>query len=82
MTTSAWGVGLSTVAADGTVLDTRFRALGFGDAIPTDALRSRLIQELLQPDLQAWIETGLAALAGTLAPVAELQPASLVMAGG
>ncbi len=48
----------------------------------TDALRSRLIQELLQPDLQALIETGLAALAGTLAPVAELQPASLVMAGG
>jgi hypothetical protein len=48
----------------------------------TDALRSRLMQELLEPDLQEWIEAGLAALAGTLAPVAELQPSSLVMAGG
>ncbi|MCX6530632.1 MAG: 2,3,4,5-tetrahydropyridine-2,6-dicarboxylate N-succinyltransferase [Actinobacteria bacterium] len=42
MTTSAWGVGLATVAADGTVLDTRFRALGFGDAVPTDAPRSSI----------------------------------------
>ena len=42
MTTSAWGVGLATVAADGTVLDTRFRALGFGDAIPADAPRSSI----------------------------------------
>ena len=42
MTTSAWGVGLATVAADGTVLDTRFRALGFADAIPTDAPRSSI----------------------------------------
>ena len=42
MTTSAWGVGLATVAADGTVLDTRFRALGFGDAIPSDAPRSSI----------------------------------------
>ena len=34
---SAWGVGLATVASDGTVLDTRFRALGWGDAVPADA---------------------------------------------
>jgi len=34
MTSTAWGVGLATTAADGTVLDTRFRALGFGDGPP------------------------------------------------
>ena len=34
MTTTAWGVGLATVAADGTVLDTRFRGLGFGESPP------------------------------------------------
>ena len=42
LTPSAWGVGLATVAAAGTVLDTRFRALGFGDAIPADAPRSSI----------------------------------------
>ena len=34
MTTTAWGVGLATVAADGTVLDTRFRGLGFAEGPP------------------------------------------------
>ena len=42
MSTSAWGVGLATVAADGSVLDTRFRALGWGDAVPTDAPHSSI----------------------------------------
>jgi 2,3,4,5-tetrahydropyridine-2-carboxylate N-succinyltransferase len=36
MTTSAWGIGLATVAADGTILDTRFRGLGFGENPPTE----------------------------------------------
>jgi len=31
---SAWGVGLATVAADGTTLDTFFRHLGLGNAVP------------------------------------------------
>ena len=34
-TTQAWGVGIATVAADGTVLDTYFRHLGFGEVIPS-----------------------------------------------
>jgi 2,3,4,5-tetrahydropyridine-2-carboxylate N-succinyltransferase len=32
--TSAWGVGLATIAADGTTLDTFFRRLGLGNAVP------------------------------------------------
>lgn len=31
----AWGVGFATVAHDGTVLDTRFRQLGWGDSVPS-----------------------------------------------
>ena len=42
MTNNAWGVGLATIAADGAVLDTRFRALGWGDAVPTDAPHSSI----------------------------------------
>ncbi len=34
MARNAWGVGLATIAADGTTLDTFYRHLGFGDAIP------------------------------------------------
>ena len=33
---SAWGVGLATIAADGTTLDTFFRHLGLGAAVPTN----------------------------------------------
>jgi 2,3,4,5-tetrahydropyridine-2-carboxylate N-succinyltransferase len=33
--TSAWGVGLATIGADGTTLDTFFRHLGLGNAVPT-----------------------------------------------
>jgi 2,3,4,5-tetrahydropyridine-2-carboxylate N-succinyltransferase len=33
--TSAWGVGLATIAADGATLDTFFRHLGLGNAVPT-----------------------------------------------
>ena len=37
MTTGkAWGVGFATVAHDGTVLDTRFRHLGWGNDVPTE----------------------------------------------
>ena len=32
---SAWGVGLATIAADGTTLDTFFRHLGLANAVPT-----------------------------------------------
>jgi 2,3,4,5-tetrahydropyridine-2-carboxylate N-succinyltransferase len=32
--TSAWGVGLATIAADGTTLDSFFRHLGLGNAVP------------------------------------------------
>ena len=32
--TSAWGVGLATIATDGTTLDTFFRHLGLGNAVP------------------------------------------------
>ncbi len=46
------------------------------------ALRSRLLQELLEPDLQTRIETALVALSRSFAPVGELQPPALVMAGG
>ena len=35
-TDKAWGVGFATVAHDGTILDTRFRHLGWGDAIPAE----------------------------------------------
>ncbi|MCF8544640.1 MAG: 2,3,4,5-tetrahydropyridine-2,6-dicarboxylate N-succinyltransferase, partial [Ilumatobacteraceae bacterium] len=34
--TSAWGVGLATIAADGTTLDTFFRHLGLGNAVPAE----------------------------------------------
>ncbi len=33
---SAWGVGLATIAADGTTLDTFFRHLGLGNAVPAE----------------------------------------------
>ena len=33
-TTHAWGVGIATVAADGSTLDTYFRHLGWGDSVP------------------------------------------------
>lgn len=33
---AAWGVGLATIAADGTTLDTWYRRLGWGDSIPPD----------------------------------------------
>ncbi len=36
-TESAWGQGLATIAADGTVLDTWFRSLGWGETVPDDA---------------------------------------------
>jgi 2,3,4,5-tetrahydropyridine-2-carboxylate N-succinyltransferase len=42
MSKNAWGVGLATIAADGSVLDTRFRALGWGEAIPADAPQSSI----------------------------------------
>lgn len=42
MSKNAWGVGLATIAADGAVLDTRFRALGWGDSIPADAPHSSI----------------------------------------
>lgn len=34
---SAWGQGLASIAADGTVLDTWFRSLGWGETVPDDA---------------------------------------------
>ena len=37
MSTTAWGVGIATLDANGATLDVRFRAVGMGDAIPTDA---------------------------------------------
>lgn len=42
MTKNAWGVGLATIAADGAVLDTRFRALGWGESVPADAPHSSI----------------------------------------
>jgi len=33
--TSAWGIGLATIAADGTTLDTFFRHLGLGTEVPS-----------------------------------------------
>ncbi len=42
MSKNAWGVGLATIATDGAVLDTRFRALGWGDSIPADAPHSSI----------------------------------------
>lgn len=34
MTTTAWGVGIATIAADGSVLDVFYRHLGWGDQVP------------------------------------------------
>ena len=46
MTKMAWGAGLATIAADGSVLDTWYRWLGWGefgdDDCPTDAIESQL----------------------------------------
>jgi 2,3,4,5-tetrahydropyridine-2-carboxylate N-succinyltransferase len=37
MSTTAWGVGIATLDANGATLDVRFRAVGMGDAVPADA---------------------------------------------
>lgn len=37
MSTTAWGVGLATLDANGATLDVRFRAVGLGDAVPVNA---------------------------------------------
>ncbi len=37
---AAWGVGLATIAADGTTLDTWFRRLGWGEEISADDARA------------------------------------------
>ena len=37
MSITAWGVGLATLDANGATLDVRFRAVGLGEAIPSDA---------------------------------------------
>lgn len=46
MTRMAWGAGLATIAADGTVLDTWYRWLGWGeyggDSCPVDEIESAL----------------------------------------
>jgi 2,3,4,5-tetrahydropyridine-2,6-dicarboxylate N-succinyltransferase len=46
MTKMAWGAGLATIAADGSVLDTWYRWLGWGefgdDGCPTDEIESQL----------------------------------------
>jgi 2,3,4,5-tetrahydropyridine-2-carboxylate N-succinyltransferase len=46
MTRTAWGAGLATIAADGSVLDTWYRWLGWGefgdDDCPTDEIGSQL----------------------------------------
>ena len=46
MTRTAWGAGLATIASDGTVLDTWYRWLGWGefgdDDCPTDEIESKL----------------------------------------
>jgi len=46
MTRMAWGAGLATIAADGSVLDTWFRWLGWGefgdDDCPTDTIEDQL----------------------------------------
>jgi len=46
MTRTAWGAGLATVAADGSVLDTWYRWLGWGeygnDDCPSDEIESKL----------------------------------------
>lgn len=46
MTTSAWGAGLATIASDGSVLDTWYRWLGWGeygdDDCPSDEIESEL----------------------------------------
>lgn len=38
MSTIAWGVGHSTIAHDGTTLDTAFRRLGLGERVPDDVV--------------------------------------------
>ena len=35
--TTAWGVGIATLDADGATLDVRFRGLGLADSVPADA---------------------------------------------
>ena len=35
-TTAAWGVGIATIAADGSVLDVFYRHLGWGDQVPAN----------------------------------------------
>jgi hypothetical protein len=47
-----------------------------------EAMRHRLLEELLQPDLQAGIEAGLAHLGQTLATAANTPPPALVLVGG
>jgi 2,3,4,5-tetrahydropyridine-2-carboxylate N-succinyltransferase len=46
MTRSAWGAGLATIAADGSVLDTWYRWLGWGEygdgGCPTDEIEAQL----------------------------------------
>src|SRR4051812_23329784 len=37
---AAWGVGLATIAADGTTLDTWYRRLGWGEVIAPDDARA------------------------------------------
>jgi 2,3,4,5-tetrahydropyridine-2-carboxylate N-succinyltransferase len=37
MSTTAWGVGIATLDTNGATLDVRFRTVGMGDAVPTDA---------------------------------------------
>ena len=53
MSTTAWGVGLATLDANGATLDVRFRAVGLGDAIPTDA-------PTVEPSVDADRERGVA----------------------
>lgn len=48
----------------------------------SDSLRSRLLLELLEPDLQAWINGGLGDLIRSLAAAEVSHPSALVMAGG
>ena len=47
---SAWGVGLATIAADGTTLDTFFRHLGLGAAVPANTIKSAKLTFLDKPD--------------------------------
>ena len=46
MARHAWGVGLATIAADGTTLDTFYRHLGFADAVPAGTpIESRTVTD-------------------------------------